>query len=83
MASESRELVLRLPIESVEELRQLRAVLLSARAAELADVRRRAGRFSFGYGSESARDTMSADADQARLRMDLLERLLAALEAED
>ena len=74
------ELVLRLALDA-EERRVLRGVLLGARAAELAEVRRRGGRHSFGYGSESARETMSAEADQARLRMDLLDRVIAALDA--
>ena len=64
-----------------EELAALRGALLGARAAELAEVRRRGGRLSYGYGSESARESMGAAADQARQRMELLDRLIAALEA--
>jgi hypothetical protein len=62
-----------------DELAALRGALLSARAAELAEVRRRGGRLSYGYGSDSARDSMGAETDRARLRMDVLDRLIAAL----
>jgi predicted ester cyclase len=55
--------------------------LLAARATELAEARRRELRHSAGYGSDSARDTMSAEAAQRRRRLELLDRLLAALEA--
>jgi hypothetical protein len=74
------EVVLRLTLDDAER-RTLRGVLLGARAAELAEVKRRGGRHSFGYGTESARDTMSAEADDARRKMDLLDRLIAALDA--
>ena len=63
-----------------DELAALRGALLGARAAELAEVRRRGGRLSYGYGSDSARESMGAEADRARLRMDVLDRLIQALE---
>src|SRR5262245_632798 len=74
------ELVLRLTLGDSER-RALRGVLLGARAAELAEVKRRGGRHAFGYGTDSARETMSADADDARRKMDLLDRLIAAVAA--
>jgi hypothetical protein len=74
------ELILRLTLDD-DERRSLRGVLLGARAAELAEVKRRGGRHSFGYGTDSARETMSAEADDARRKMDLLDRLIAALDA--
>jgi len=74
------ELVLRLALDDAER-RALRGVLLGARAAELAEVKRRGGRHSFGYGTDSAREAMSAEADDARRKMDLLDRLIAALDA--
>ena len=77
------DLVLHLPLASAAERRILRGTLLGARAAELAEVRRRGGRFSFGYGTETARETMSEEADHARLRMELLDRLIQALDAAD
>ena len=74
------ELVLRLALDDAER-RALRGVLLGARAAELAEVKRRGSGLSFGYGSDSARETMGAEADDARHKMDLLDRLIAALDA--
>jgi hypothetical protein len=74
------ELVVRLALDD-DERRALRGVLLGARAAELAEVKRRGGRHSFGYGTDSAREAMSAEADDARRKMDLLDRLIAALDA--
>lgn len=62
------------------ELTALRGALLGARAAELAEVRRRAGRLSYGYGTESAREAMGSEVDQARRRMELIDRLIGALD---
>ena len=64
-----------------DELTSLRGALLAARATELAEARRRGDRLSFGYGSESAREAMSAEIVQARQRYELLDRLIAALDA--
>ena len=58
----------------------LRGALLAAKAAELAEFQRRAGRLSYGYGSESAREGMSAELVQLRRRRELLEALIAALD---
>jgi hypothetical protein len=63
-----------------DDRRLLRGALLAARAAELAEAHRRGARLSFGYGSDSAREDMSAEVVQARRRMELLNELLAALE---
>ena len=63
------------------DLAALRGALLAARATELAEARRRGGRLSFGYGTESAREGMSAEVVQARRRYELLDRLIAALDA--
>jgi hypothetical protein len=76
-----RTLRIELPIESEEELRALRGALLAARATELSEVQRRAGRHSYGYGSDSARETMSDEVASHRRRHDLLDRLIAALDA--
>ena len=62
-----------------DELRLLRGALLAARASELAEVRRRSARHSFGYGDAGHRATMSDEARQAQRRHDLLDRLIAAL----
>jgi hypothetical protein len=74
-----RRLVLDVAIESGDDLAALEGALLAARAAELTKVRRRDDRLSFGYGSDSARDSMSDEIDQARRRMTILDRLLEAL----
>jgi hypothetical protein len=79
--TEPRALRIELPIESEEELRALRGALLAARATELSELQRRAARHSFGYGSDTARESMSAEALHHRLRHDLLDRLIAALDA--
>ncbi|HET9345999.1 MAG TPA: hypothetical protein VFO05_09865 [Candidatus Limnocylindrales bacterium] len=69
------------PVESDDELDALRGALLAARASELSEARRRGDRLSFGYGSDSAREGMSAEIVQARRRYELLDRLIAALDA--
>jgi hypothetical protein len=77
--SEPRVLHLELPVESEEELRALRGALLAARAAELSELQRRAGRHSYGYGSETARETMSDEVASHRRRIEMLDRLINAL----
>jgi hypothetical protein len=78
--SERRTVRLELAIDGPEELVTLRGALLAARATELSELQRRAARHSFGYGSETARESMSAEALHHRRRHDLLDRLLAALD---
>jgi len=75
----ARVLHLEIPIESDADVAALEGALLAARAAELAQVRRRGDRQAFGYGSDSARETMSDEVDQAQRRWTMLDRLLAAL----
>jgi hypothetical protein len=70
----------KIPVDSDEELSALRGALLAARASELSQIRRRGNRHAFGYGSDSARDTMSAEVDQAQRRHDMLDRLIRALD---
>jgi hypothetical protein len=67
------------PIESDEELAALEGALLAARATELSQIRRRGDRLAFGYGTDSARETMNDEIDQAERRRTMLDRLLAAL----
>jgi alpha-D-ribose 1-methylphosphonate 5-triphosphate synthase subunit PhnI len=69
------------PIESDADVAALEGALLAARAAELAQMRRRGDRQAFGYGSDSARETMSDEVDQAQRRWTMLDRQLAALKA--
>ena len=81
MGNESgRVLRVEIPIVSEADVRALRSALLSARATELAEVRRRSGRLSYGYGTDSARESMSAEVDDRERRWMMIDRLLAALE---
>ncbi len=77
----SRRMTLELEIASDDELRALRGALLAARAAELAEMRRRSSRHQLGYGSPSQRESMTAEAAQAERRHAALDRLLSALDA--
>jgi hypothetical protein len=78
---EPRTIRLEIPIDSDEDVAALEGALLAARANELAEARRRGDRAFFGYGSDSARESMSAEVAQRRRRWTMLDRLLAALEA--
>ena len=62
-----------------DDVRILRGALLAARATELAELQRRGYRLSTGYGTDSARDGMSAEVAQHRARIELLDRLIEAL----
>jgi hypothetical protein len=79
---EPRILRLAVPTDSDDDIAALRGALLAARATELGEVRRRSGRLSYGYGSDSARDTMNDEVDQHQRRLTMLDRLLAALDDE-
>jgi hypothetical protein len=70
-----------LPIEP-DDVPILRGALLAARATELAEMHRRGFRHSAGYGSDSARETMTAEVAQRRRRIELLDRLIEALPRE-
>ncbi|HYU50612.1 MAG TPA: hypothetical protein VEO91_11875 [Candidatus Limnocylindria bacterium] len=82
MTREARRRILHLevPIDSDDELSALQGALLAARASELSQVRRRGDRLSFGYGTDSAREGMSAEVDQAERRWAMIDRLLEALD---
>ena len=74
----------RLELElSDDEARVLRGALLAARATELAEANRRGFRHSYGKGSDSARETMSAEVAQHRERIALLDRLLESMPARE
>lgn len=64
-----------------EDIPILRGALLAARATELAELNRRGFRHSAGYGSDSARQVMSAEVEHHRRRIELLDRLIEALPA--
>ena len=57
----------------------LRGALLAAHATELAELHRRGFRHSYGKSSDSARESMSAEIEHHRRRIDLLDRLIEAL----
>jgi len=76
----SRVLRLEVPIEGNADREALRGALLAARASELSELQRRAARHSFGYGSDTARETMSDEVADRRRRWAMLDRLLAALD---
>jgi hypothetical protein len=76
-----RRLRLEIEVGSDDELTALRGALLAARATELGEARRQGSRFAFGYGSETARETMSDTSRQRTLRSEMLDRLIAALES--
>jgi len=63
-----------------DDVRLLGGALLAARAAELAELHRRSGRLSYGYGTDSAREDMSAEVVQSRRRMQLIDELIAELD---
>ncbi len=69
-----------LTLDGDEDLTVLRGALLTARATELAEVRRRDLRLSAGYGTDSAREGMGAEVDRYGRRMELLDRLIVALD---
>jgi len=78
--SDPTEIELRLPLAG-ENARILRSALLSARATERAELERRAARHSFGYGNEGARASMDDDVVRFRRRIELVDELIAALDA--
>jgi len=73
---------LRLEVEigGDEDRRTLRGALLAARATELGELQRRAGRLSFGYGTDTARDSMDAETRKLRRRIELLDALIEAVD---
>jgi hypothetical protein len=74
-----RVLRLEVPIESDDELAALEGALLAARASELSQIRRRSDRLSFGYGTDTARETMNDEVDHAERRWMMLDRLITAI----
>lgn len=78
----ARDLAIHVRVDTDDELRALRGALLAARASELSELQRRAGRHTLGYGSDTARESMSAEVIQLRWRWEMLDRLIAALESE-
>ena len=66
-----------------DDVAMLRGALLAARATELGELHRRGFRHSYGKASDSARESMSAEVEHHRRRIELLDRLLEALATAD
>lgn len=64
-------------------MRALRGALLAARASELSEIQRRSQRHGLGYGTDSARESMTDEVTSLRRRWTMLDRLLAAIETAD
>jgi hypothetical protein len=77
--SVARTIRLELAVDDDRDVDALEGALIAARAAELAELRRRGDRLSFGYGTESARESMSAEVIARRRRWTMLDRLIDAL----
>ena len=61
------------------ELEELERALLKARATELGEVRRRDIRLTAGYGDDTTRDVLDDESRRARIRHEVLTRLIEAL----
>jgi hypothetical protein len=79
--SGSRTLRLDVEIDGDEDIAALEGALLAARASERAELQRRGDRLSFGYGSETARESMGAELVELRRRWTMVDRLVAAVQA--
>ncbi|HEY7970424.1 MAG TPA: hypothetical protein VID95_10550 [Candidatus Limnocylindrales bacterium] len=71
---------LEVPIVDDDDRRILRGALLKARATELSELQRRAGRHNLGYGTDSARESMDDETRSLRRRIELLDALIVALD---
>jgi hypothetical protein len=80
VTSDDRRVALRVEL-AADDARILRGALVAARATERAELERRAARHSFGYGTAGARASMDDDVARFRRRIELLDDLLAALDA--
>ncbi len=76
----TRTIVLKVEIESDEELDELERALLKGRATELGEVRRRQVRLTAGYGDATTREVMDDEGRRAEIRHRMLAALLEALE---
>ncbi len=70
---------LHLDVSDHDELDELERALLKARATELGEVRRRDIRLTAGYGDATTRDVLDDESRRARVRHDVLGKLLDAL----
>lgn len=79
-ATTDHSLRIEVEVQSDDDLRALRGALLAARASELSEIQRRSQRHGLGYGTESARESMTDEVVQLRHRWTMLDRLLEAIE---
>ena len=79
MDDTTRAIDLHLDLADDEELAELERALLKARATELGEVRRRDIRLTAGYGDATTRDVLDDESRRARIRHDVLSKLLDAL----
>ncbi len=75
----TRTLDLHLDIAVDEELAELERALLRARATELGEARRRNVRLTAGYGDATTREVLDDEGRRAKVRHDVLGKLLEAL----
>jgi hypothetical protein len=75
-----RRIQVSIALDGDDDLRALRGALLAARATELSELQRRAGRLNLGYGSDTTRDAMGDEVAHLRRRWEMLDRLIAALD---
>jgi hypothetical protein len=78
VSDQPRALELRLDLDE-EQIAELERALLKARAAELGEVRRRHVRLTAGYGDETTREVLDDEGRRAKIRYDVLSKLLEAL----
>jgi hypothetical protein len=78
VSDQPRALELRLDLDE-EQIAELERALLKARAAELGEVRRRHVRLTAGYGDETTREVLDDEGRRAKIRYDVLSKLLQAL----
>ena len=79
----ARTLRIELPIDDDADVATIRGALLAARATALAEIHRRGFRHFAGYGSDSAREGMTEEVRHQARRLELLDRLIAALPRAD
>jgi hypothetical protein len=77
----TRGIDLHLEVGDDEELDELERALLKARATELGEVRRRDIRLTAGYGDATTRDVLDDESRRARIRHEVLGRVIDALQA--
>lgn len=81
MDDTSRAIDLHLELVDDEEIEELERALLKARATELGEVRRRDIRLTAGYGDATTRDVLDDESRKARIRHDVIGKVLDAVQA--